>query len=220
MQSLHEFMLTTQAYVYVIAIAFMAIFVVFWRLLNAPRPHPVKEIVAESLEALKGIFAHPSHTWAEVVRPDLVNVGMDKFTSSVFGSIRDIELPNQGDRIQQGARAWKLQRGERELVQVSPVSGRIVEVNRKIVENPKLLNQEDPEKNWILKIAPNRLAREARNLFSGEMLARWNQAVKEQLVATLVPSSYPVLQEGGEIKPDLGDELTSQQWDKVARDFF
>jgi glycine cleavage system H protein len=220
MQSLHEFMASTQAYVYVIAIVFMVIFVVFWRLLNAPRPHPVREIVAESIQALKGILAHPSHTWAEVVQPDLVNVGMDKFTSSVFGSIQAIELPSQGDRIQQGGRAWKLQRGERELLQVSPVSGTVVEVNKRVVENPKLLNQENPQENWILKIAPNRLAREARNLFSGEMLARWNQAVKEQLVAALVPSSYPVLQEGGEIKPDLGDELTSQQWEKVARDFF
>jgi glycine cleavage system H lipoate-binding protein len=145
---------------------------------------------------------------------------MDKFTSSVFGSIQKIELPKEGERIYQGGRAWKMKRDDRELVQVSPVSGRVVGVNKKIAENPKLLNHGDPEKNWILKIAPARFTREARNLLSGEMLARWNQAAKEQLVAALVPSSYPVLQEGGEIKPDLGDELTPQQWEKVARDFF
>jgi len=220
MQSLHEFLATTTANLYLIAIVFMVIFIVFWRLLNAPRRHPVRETVAESFQALKGIFAHPSHTWAEVVQPNLVNVGMDKFTASVFGSIQEIEIPRQGDRIYQGGKAWRIKRGERELVQVSPVSGRVVEVNRKIAENPKLLNQEDPERNWILKIAPMRLAREARNLLSGEMLARWNQAVKEELVAALVPSSYPVLQEGGEIKPDLGDELTSEQWEKIAQDFF
>jgi hypothetical protein len=52
------------------------------------------------------------------------------------------------------------------------------------------------------------------------MLSRWNQAAKDQLVAVLVPSSYPVLQEGGEIKPDLGDELTSEQWEKVTAEFF
>ena len=220
MQNLQEFMLFTKTTEYLIAVAFMVIFIVFWRLLNAPPPRPVRESVAESFEIIKGIFAHPSHTWAQVVQPNLVNVGMDKFTASVFGSVQEIELPRQGDRIYQGSKAWRLQRGERELVQVSPVSGRVVEVNRKIIENPKLLNTEDPERNWILKIAPMRLAREARNLLSGEMLARWNQAAKEQLVAALVPSSYPVLQEGGEIKPDLGDELTSEQWEKIARNFF
>jgi glycine cleavage system H protein len=219
MQNLQEFMLFTKATEYLIAIGFMLMFIVFWRVLNAPR-RPLRESVAQSFEFIKGIFAHPSHTWAEAVQPNVVNVGMDKFTSSVFGSIQGIQLPNQGDRIYQGGRAWKLQRGERELVQISPVSGRVVEVNRKVAENPKLLNQEDPGRNWILKIAPMRFAREARNLLSGEMLSRWNQAAKEQLVAALVPSNYPVLQEGGEIKPDLGDELTSQQWEKVSRDFF
>jgi glycine cleavage system H protein len=92
---------------------------------------------------------------------------MDKFTSSVFGSIQQIELPRQGNRIYQGGKAWKIQGGERELVQVSPLSGKVVEVNKKILENPKHLNRKDPEKNWILKIAPLRLARGARNLLTG-----------------------------------------------------
>jgi len=185
MQSLQEFLLTTTANEYLIAIGFIIVFILFWRLLNALGYIPMRESVAEPFEISKRIFAHPSHTWAEVVQPNLVNAGMDKFTSSVFGSIQEIELPSQGDRIHQGDRAWKIKRGERELVQVSPVSGRVVEVNKKFVENPKLLTQENPERNWILKIAPVRLAQEAKNLLSGEMLARWNQAVKEQLVSTL-----------------------------------
>jgi glycine cleavage system H protein len=220
MQTLQEFMLTTKAIEYGIAIAFMLLFILFWRVLNAPGRRPVTETIVESLQALKGIFAHPSHTWAEVVQPNLVNVGMDKFTSSVFGSVQGIVLPRQGDRVYQGARAWTIKRGDRELTQISPVSGRVVEVNKRVAENPQVLTQGNPEENWILKIAPLRLAREARNLLSGEMLARWNQATKEQLVAALVPTSYPVLQEGGEIKPDLGDELTSDQWHRIARDFF
>jgi glycine cleavage system H protein len=220
MQTLQEFMLTTKSIEYLIAILFMGLFIVFWRLLNTPRPSAVAEVVAESVRALRGIFAHPSHTWAEVIQPNLVTVGMDRFTSSVFGSIEGIELPSPGERIYQGGRAWRMKRGQRELVQASPVSGRVIEVNRKIAENPALLNQENPERTWILRIAPARLAREARNLLTGEMLGRWNQAVKEQLVSSLVPTSYPVLQEGGEIKPDLGDDLTSEQWESIARDFF
>lgn len=220
METLHEFLLATKANEYLIAIVFIVTFILFWRVLNAPRYRPVREAVAEASKIIKGVFTHPSHTWAEVVQPNLVNVGMDKFTASVFGSIQEIELPNQGDRIFQGGNAWKIKRGERELVQGAPVSGRVVEVNKKFVENPNLLNRKNPEENWLLKIEPTNLARELRNLLSGKMLTRWNQAVKEQLVAAIVPSEYPVLQEGGEIKPDLGDELTPEQWEKVARDFF
>ena len=61
---------------------------------------------------------------------------------------------------------------------------------------------------------------ELENLLHGKMLSRWEQAVKDQLVATLTPAEFPVLQEGGEIKPGLGDELTAEQWEKVTREFF
>ena len=112
MQTLQEFMLTTKSTEYLIAIVFMFIFIAFWRVLNAPRRYAVAEVMAESFQQLKGIFAHPSHTWAEVVQPNLVNVGMDRFTSSVFGSIQEIRLPSQGDRIYQGDEVWKVRRGE------------------------------------------------------------------------------------------------------------
>ena len=220
MQNLQEFMLTTKSIEYLIAIVFLIIFILFWRWLSTPGYRPVRESIAQVSEAIKGIFSHPSHTWAEVVQPNLVNVGLDRFTSSVFGSIQEIDLPSQGERVYQGGKAWKIKRDQRELVQTSPVSGRVVEVNKKLVENPALLNQENPEANWILKIEPTRLTRDIRNLLGGEMLARWNQAAKEYLVASLVPTDYPVLQEGGEIKPDLGNDLNQEQWEKVAREFF
>jgi glycine cleavage system H protein len=220
MHNLQEFMLTTKSVEYLIAILFMFAFLTFWRVLNSSHRVPVVEAVSESVRAIRGIFVHPNHTWAGVARPDLVDVGMDRFASSVFGSIKEIRLPARGDRIYQGDVVWRVKRADRELAQVSPISGRVVDVNRKILDNPELLNRQAPEESWILRIAPLRLARETRNLLSGEMLARWNQAVKEQLVATLVPNPYPVLQEGGEIKPDLGDDLTPEQWEKVRRDFF
>jgi glycine cleavage system H protein len=220
MHTLQEFLLTTKANEYLIAIVFMLTFVLFWKFLNFPVYRPVRELVAGASRYLKEIFAHPTHTWAEVLESDLVGVGMDKFTSSVFGAIEEIKLPTPGNRIYQGGSAWKIKRGTRELVQASPISGRVVEINKKFMENPSLLNRENPEKNWLLKIEPTNLSRELKNLLSGEMLSRWKQAAKEHLITVLVPSEFPVLQEGGEIKPDLGDELTPQQWEKVVREFF
>jgi glycine cleavage system H protein len=168
----------------------------------------------------KGIFVHPGHAWVEVVEPGLVAVGTDEFTRSVFGSVERLALPEPGTMIQQGGKAWRLKRGTRELVQTSPISGRVEEVNQNLVQNPRLLIEKDTQRNWMLKIRPLKLKRELKNLLHGNVLSQWNQAVKDRLVATLTMAESPVLQEGGEIKPDLGDELTSQQWDKVAAEFF
>ena len=169
---------------------------------------------------LEGIFVHPGHAWVEVLEPNLVAVGADEFTKSIFGSVEELSLPEPGTVIQQGGKAWKLRRGSRQLAQTSPISGRVEEVNRDLVRNPQALVQKDTKRNWVLKVRPIKLKRELKNLLHGNMLNRWNQSVKEQLVATLSLAEFPVLQEGGEIKSDLGDELTSQQWEKVTLEFF
>ncbi len=168
----------------------------------------------------KGIFVHPGHAWVDILEPNLVAVGADEFTRSVFGSVEQLTLLEQGTMIEQGGKVWKFERGKRQLVQTSPISGRVVEVNQDLVKNPKILGEKDNRKNWMLKVKPLILKTELQNLLHGNMLNRWNQAVKEQLVATLSLAEFPVLQEGGEIKPDLGDELTPEQWEKVARKFF
>jgi len=168
----------------------------------------------------KRIFVHPGHAWVKVLEPSLIAVGVDDFTSSVFGSVEALSLPHPGTRIQQGEKVWGFRRGKRELAQTSPISGTVVEINRELVDNPKLLAHKDTEKSWILKVRPDRLKGELQNLLHGTILKRWNQAIKDQLVATLTTAEFPVLQEGGEIKPGLGDELTSEQWEKVNKEFF
>ncbi|KPL02806.1 MAG: hypothetical protein AMJ90_04775 [candidate division Zixibacteria bacterium SM23_73_2] len=168
----------------------------------------------------KGIFVHPGHAWVHVLEPNLVAVGLDQFTRSVFGSIEELKPPEPGNLIEQGGKAWKFKRGDRQLVQTSPISGRVVEVNLDLVKDPKLFDQKDTTKNWIMKVKPVNLKKELQNLLHGNVLSRWNQAIKDQLISVLSPAEFPVLQEGGEIKPDLGDELTAQQWEKVVDEFF
>lgn len=206
----------------IIGLFFVAIAIGISILIEKKRA-PVREpqrAAAKIPSSWQGIFVHPGHTWVKVLQPSLVSVGADQFTNAVFGSVRELKLPEEGAMIQQGGKVWGLKRGKRELVQTAPISGRVAEVNKDLLHNPKLLVQKDTQKNWILKVQPLRLKRELQNLLRGNMLRRWNQTVKEQLVATLSMTEFPVLQEGGEIKPDLGDELTSQQWEKVAQEFF
>jgi glycine cleavage system H protein len=179
-----------------------------------------ESIKAKLSSALQGLFVHPGHSWAKVTEPSLVEVGTDEFTKSVFGSVETITLPEVGSMIQQGGKAWGLKRGKRQLVQTAPISGRVVEVNKALFENPEILKEKSPDKNWILKIQPIGLSRQLRNLISGGTLSRWNQAVKEQLVSILGTAEFAMLQDGGELVSDLGDHLTEEQWNKVSQEFF
>jgi glycine cleavage system H lipoate-binding protein len=198
----------------------IAIGIGIWRSRKAVLVPEEEALRAKPPPFWKGIFVHPGHSWVEVIEPALVAVGADDFTKSVFGSVEKLTLPQEGTLLMQGGKAWKLNRGERELIQTSPISGMVVEINREMETDPKLLVQKDTKKNWILKVKPNRLTTELKNLLHGNVLSQWNQAVKDQLVTTLTTAQFPVLQEGGEIKPDLGDDLTPEQWKKVAKEFF
>ena len=205
-----------------LAILFFGVVIIIGLLIKR-KTAPISQTAAvqkKDTPVLKGVFAHSGHTWVEVAEPDLVSIGMDRFAKSVFGSINEIKVPENGATIHQGGKAWVLKRAERQLAQVSPVSGEVVEVNQELVQNPQSLGQKDAGKTWMLKVRPTKLKRELQNLLHGNTLRRWNQVVKDQLVATLTMAKFPVLQEGGEIKPDLGDELTSQQWEKVTEEFF
>jgi glycine cleavage system H protein len=168
----------------------------------------------------EAFFVHPGHAWVRVVEPNLVTVGVDEFTRSVFGSVEELALPEPGVLIRQGGKGWRLKRGERRLEQTAPITGRVVEINRHLVEEPRLLVEKDTRSTWMLKVRPVNAKSQLKNLLHGNVLSRWNQSVKEQLVAALTAAEFPVLQEGGEIKSDLGDELTDQQWKKVSREFF
>jgi glycine cleavage system H lipoate-binding protein len=170
--------------------------------------------------ALKGLFVHPGHAWVEVFEPSLVAVGVDDFTKSVFGTVEQLTPPQVGSMLQQGGKAWGLKRGTRQLVQTAPITGRVVEVNQSLVNNPRLLNEAGTEKGWILKVQPISLPRQLKNLITGGTLVRWNQALKEQLAAILGPAGFPVLQDGGELAPNLGNNLTDEQWKKISEEFF
>ncbi|MGB8656901.1 MAG: hypothetical protein WCE90_03840 [Candidatus Zixiibacteriota bacterium] len=201
----------------ILMFAAIAIGIGVWRERRAPEPGKVP-LSVKTPSAWKGLFVHPGHGWVHVIQPSLVAVGTDEFTRSVFGSVERLTVPKPGSMIQQGGKAWELRRGRHQVVQAAPITGRVIEVNQALKDNPKLLS--DPKGNWILKVQPTGLSRQLRNLLHGGTLLRWNQAVKEQLATVLGPAEFPVLQDGGEIAPDLGDNLTDQQWEKVAREFF
>ena len=206
----------------IIGLLFVAIVIgiSLWRQRKAV-PVPEEEVLkAKPVPFWKGIFVHPGHAWVEVLEPNLVAVGTDEFTKSVFGSVERFRLPEPGNVIQQGGKIWSLKRGKRELVQTAPISGRVVEVNKDLLDNPRLFVERDTKKNWILKVESIGLKRQLQNLLGGNVLARWNQAVKEQLVTVLGLAGFPVLQDGGEIAPDLGEKLTDSQWEKVKKEFF
>jgi glycine cleavage system H protein len=165
-------------------------------------------------------FFHPAHSWTVVDTAEQVTVGIDDFAQSVLGQLTGARLPELGKTCKQGEVIAVLRRGDKELPQVAPLSGTIVDVNPKLARNPRLVNTSPLDKGWIVKIAPWNLRLEVANLMRSGSAERWQKAVRDQFIQWFSGSHDLVLQDGGKIADNVCDDLSKEEWKQLVEEFF
>lgn len=78
-----------------------------------------------------------------------VFIGITDFAQQQLGEIVHIELPEVGTRIERGDEFGSIDSVKAVAELYAPVSGRIVEANQALVENPELLNEDCYGDGWI-----------------------------------------------------------------------
>lgn len=106
-------------------------------------------------------------SWMNEEFEGTVKIGVtDLFLSSV-GNLDSIELQSIDDIIHQGNAALKITDSNENIHQVlAPISGKIVSVNNKIIENINLLAKDPYFEGWIYTIIPSSLEGEVGMLTS------------------------------------------------------
>jgi glycine cleavage system H lipoate-binding protein len=187
--------------------------------LAASQPVSVKQTGYKPTSIISGPYFHPTHSWAKVT-DDVVTVGIDEFTNKLIGRVQKLEIPKVGSYLQQGQTAWKLTRGRRELPQSSPVEGEVMEINSELLQNPAKINESPYKDGWILKIKPNALRQNLKNLLHGETAKNWLENARSQFVLRFADEVGPVCQDGGELIDNAGELLTDAEWNEVLKEFF
>lgn len=176
---------------------------------------PVAEPVwVAGYEMPQDLHYHPGHVWARPVGHDLVDVGMDDFARRLVGNPDAVGLPKVGDWVNQGAPAFDVSSSGHEAHLVSPVSGKVVAVNKQV-------DASDPyRRGWLCRIRDFALADNLRNLLSGSLALRWMEDSRKQLEVQLMNLSGTVLQDGGLPAPDFAHHLDRADWNRLAEEFF
>jgi glycine cleavage system H protein len=183
---------------------------------TSPAPEPVWVAGYQLPESL---HYHRGHTWARVVDPDTVEVGLDDFARRLIGSAGAVQLPSAGTWLGQGDRAFGLESEGRTASLVAPVEGEVAEVNRDLLREPSLATDDPYGRGWVLKLRPSNLASSIRNLMSGSLARRWMEDAREGLDLRLMALSGSVLQDGGEPVADFARHLSTEEWKKLVGDF-
>lgn len=191
---------------------------------------PLPKVVTEEIPALEpvwvsgyqlpeGLHYHRGHTWARVLDPRTVLVGLDDFARKLIGPAKEIRPPAVGSWLQQGGKGFEVQVDGRQAELVSPIGGRVLEVNPRLNREPELATQDPYGRGWIFKMKIADATANLRNLLSGSLARRWMQDEREGLELRLMALSGSVLQDGGEPVADFARHLNTEDWKRLVGAF-
>jgi glycine cleavage system H protein len=113
------------------------------------------------------LYYHEEHSWARI-EDDRVVVGMDDMFQKEAGDIVFVDLPDEGDEVEQGEVCGKIQSRKWIGKLCAPVSGEIVQINEELEDDTSLINEDPYGDGWILVIEPSDLEGELGNLMHGQ----------------------------------------------------
>ncbi len=126
---------------------------------------PVQDSLMEFVPCPPKYYRLGNESWMNKAEEGLVVVGITDLFLKSIGMIEDIEFMNVEDEIYQGEICLKITDNRDCIHQLlSPISGKIIDVNNKIVEQPSLLEKDPYFEGWIYKMVPNNLENDMENI--------------------------------------------------------
>ncbi len=183
--------------------------------LAADMDPPAEAILTiEGLRLAGGMHYHRGHTWVRVEREGDVRVGLDDFGQRMLGTILDIHLPGPGQTIYQGAPACELCLEQGQIDVPTPVTGRVMLTNTKLIEKPGLVNESPYTSGWLYTIKPPNLPLELLNLLYGKEARRWFEfeieRARERTGANHNRGSLPPIEKGALWRKGRAAEMANE----------
>ncbi len=223
----------TKGIEYLVVIAFLALLIPFWLLLNK-RVNAAGQIrkalgilTARTLKIPQGIFFSRNHTWTHLEMSGIACVGLDDLLLHITGDIRFSNLRNPGETINKGDLLTEIDHNGKSLRIFSPVSGEILDTNFVLAGNPELLHADPYRKGWMYKMRPTRWLEETNSYYMAEDATNWLgkelDRFKDFVLGSAGNSSpdsrIPVLQDGGELTDHVLSDLPVEVWHNFQKDF-
>ena len=94
---------------------------------------------------------HPEHDWARI-EGDEAMLGITWFAQDALGELVHFEPPAQGSTISKDSAYGELESVKAVSDVIAPLSGEILEVNGKVVDEPETVNDDPYGEGWLVRI--------------------------------------------------------------------
>jgi ActR/RegA family two-component response regulator len=112
-----------------------------------------------------GYYYMLGHTWLKVEGEDRASVGVVPDFLKTVGIITQLELPKVNDAITQGDVCGKISDADHFVHRIwSPASGRIIEVNSRLIADPSLLRRDPFQTGFLFRLETGNLEEDLKGL--------------------------------------------------------
>jgi len=94
---------------------------------------------------------HPEHDWARIEGDEAV-LGITWFAQDALGELVHYEAPGAGATVTKDAAYAEVESVKAVSDVIAPLSGEVLEVNQKAVDEPETINEDPYGDGWLVRI--------------------------------------------------------------------
>jgi glycine cleavage system H protein len=94
---------------------------------------------------------HKEHDWARIDGDEAV-LGITWFAQDSLGELVHYEPPTEGDTIARDTAYGEVESVKAVSDVIAPLSGEVLEVNKKVVDEPEIVNADPYGDGWLIRI--------------------------------------------------------------------
>ena len=107
------------------------------------------------------------HEWVARGAGNVVSIGISAVATDALGDIVYVDIETEGESLDAEAVFGTVEAVKTVSEIYSPVSGKVIDINTAINDNPSVVNTDPYGEGWIFKIEPNNMD-ELNNLMSSD----------------------------------------------------
>ena len=96
-----------------------------------------------------------THEWVRLDKNGVATIGITDFAQEQLGDLTYVELPGVGDNVEAQSEVAVVESVKAAADIYAPVAGTITEINKKLEEQPELINTDPFGDGWIFKLRPD-----------------------------------------------------------------
>lgn len=129
------------------------------------------------MEIIEHYLYTKEHEWINI-EDNIGTIGITDYAQSALGDITFVELPQQDAEVEQFEEFVSVESVKAASDIFSPMSGRVIEVNSKLEDDPGIINRYSYTKGWMVKIEITAMD-ETSNLMTAEEYENYLESIEQ-----------------------------------------